>query len=137
MNGILAVAEGVGTMATVNADTQFTTALWLIYIVSCNLPLTVAWIQQLEKDQWQYFVDSLSVSNDNPQEAAGAAADYAKYTEDSASMSNETGYQNSMVQNEKSQVQAEGNCLEQVYSMEMPLNQLLQQTTGLISNFIT
>jgi hypothetical protein len=133
--GILAIAEATQTMGVANCDAQSTAALWLIYLVSCNLPLTMAWSTVLNKDQFNYFQDSLAVSAANPQGAAQAAADFTTCTADQASMNAATGFQTTMVQNEKSLVKNLGNAMDQVYDVESPLAQLLKQTTNLILGF--
>lgn len=122
-------------MATVNVDTQMTTAYWLIHLVNCSLPLTESYSQLLSKDQYKYFVDSLSVNPDDPGMAAIAAADYAKYTMDSSIMDSQTGYQNTMVQDEKTQVRTLGNSMDQIYTLEEPMEQILKQTVHEILGF--
>ena len=135
MGGILAIARAVGTIATVNVDSQNTSALWLINLIQCNLPLNESWSSQLTKDQELYFNESLDMSSKNPGAAAKAAALYAQYSADSASMNEETGYQATMVQDEKSQVRSTGNSMDNLYTLEGPIEQVLHQTTSTILSF--
>ncbi len=137
MNGMIAVAEAVKTLGKVNSDSQVTTAGELIGLMMSYVPLTQSFSALLKTDEQTYFADSLDIGSNNPQEAAVAAAAYAKYLSDSSEMTQETGDLSTSIQNEKTQVQTEGNSMSQIYSLEAPLSGIEKMTSQLIlaSNF--
>lgn len=132
MSAVIALAESMEVMTDVNIQSQITTALSLFYDMACYVPLIAAWSGKLKEDQIQYFVDSLKIP-DNPSMSAQAASDYMEYSKDSAEMDTDTGKLNNMIQSGKSQVQGEGQAMDQVYNlMEGPL-QLLKATLQAIT----
>lgn len=103
-NAILAVAQGMGAMATANRDTEETTSADLIEIVPVSLNLTMAYLNMLKEDHWNYFVAVESITQSDPSEAAVASADYAQYQKDSSNMSRATQTQDNFIQSEKSEL---------------------------------
>jgi hypothetical protein len=124
-------------MGEANTDSQTTSALWLILLVSCNTPLTQAWSQQLNEDQFAYFKDSLSISTDNPWAVATATAAAAQTVQDQASMNAATSFQTNMVQEQKSLVSFQGQAMNSVFDAEDPLAEVLKETTNIILSFAT
>ncbi len=103
-NAILAVAQGMGSMASANRGTEETTAASLIGIIPISLSATMAYLKLLNEDHWNYFVAVESITQTNPSEAAVASADYAQYQNDSSNMSKTTQKQNNLIQEEKSEL---------------------------------
>jgi hypothetical protein len=130
-NAILAVAQGMGSMATANEKVEVTTAADLIEIIPISLNLTMAYLQMLNTDHWNYFVAVESITQSDPSEAGAAAADYAQYQEDSSSMSQATQKQDTFIQSEKSEL----TNLEQSapYKMMDAFNQFQQTVCNLLS----
>lgn len=104
MNPILAVAEGMGAMASANRDTELSTANDLMQIIPVSLNLTMAYLSKLNEAHWAYFVAVESITQQNPAEAATASADYAKYQKLSSEMSGATQKQNNFIEAEKSEL---------------------------------
>lgn len=134
MNAVEAIGKAVGTHADANADSQSTTAFWLITLMTIYVPLTQNYLKVLAQDQRTYFIDSLSVVRD-PKMAAKSAADYQEYTMDSNAMDLDTGTVNNLIANGKSQVRTLGNTMDGLYALEEPIVQLLKSTTSIIVSF--
>ena len=130
-NAILAVAQGMGSMATANRGAEETTAADLIEIVPISLNLTMAYLTMLNKDHWNYFVAVESISQSDPSEAAVASADYAQYQNDSSDMSQATQKQDNFIQSEKSEL----TNLEQSapYKMMDAFNEIQKTVCNLLS----
>jgi hypothetical protein len=104
MNGILAVAEGMGAMAAANRATELSTASDLIETIPVSLSLTMAYLKKLDQAHWDYYVAVENINQQNPAEAAVASADYAKYQTLSSEMSEATQKQNTFIEAEKSEL---------------------------------
>lgn len=132
MNGILAIAEGVGIAATANIKAQTRAALSVIGLMLPYLDLTSEWSKTLESDQFQYFADTMSTGSQHPENAGKAAQDYQKYTTDSAEMNAATGYLNTIIQTDKAVTKADGNSMSNIYQTEEPLTSVLKQIVTII-----
>lgn len=102
MNAILTIAEGMGAMADANRATEVSTANDLIQIIPTAFNLTMAYLNKLSEAHWKYFVAVESITEQNPQEAATASADYAKYQMLSTEMSKASQKQNTFIEALKS-----------------------------------
>ena len=134
MNAISALGAAMDSMAMGNVYSQMTTAEEVLFLIGANFPLAEAWSTQLVKDQEKDFTDNLLIATD-PRYAAVAAADYAQYTMDSSAMQQATGYQNNIMQTEKTQVRTLGNGMDQVYNLAQSPEQLLKATSHAILSF--
>jgi hypothetical protein len=124
MNGVEALGKAMDTMAAGNNDSEITVANEVFFLIGAAMPLAMAWSYKLAEDQGRDFTDSMDIPHD-PSKAAQAAADYAKYTADSSQMNEETGYQNNILQNQKTQVRTLGTALDAVYNLaEAPAQEL-------------
>ena len=75
---VMNIAQAIADQATVSTLVQTTTAVTLLQLLNCYMPLTEDWNEQLTADEQQYFLDTLQITQDNPQQAAVAGADYQK-----------------------------------------------------------
>lgn len=135
MSGINGVAAAIGQQATINAEAQTTTAVGLFALLACYMPLTDSFTKLLTEKQVQYFAATLAVIG-KPDNAPLAAAAYQDYTRVSAQMDQELGGQNTLMQNGKTRLRAEGNANENLYRIEEPLVTLLKATSNSIQGFI-
>ncbi len=121
----IALASAIGTEADVNASSQALSAYMTIMLIGVYLPLTMAYTEILNEDQGQYFRDSITPPDANPNYAIDASADYQQYEVDSASMNEQTGSVDNMVQSQESVVRMLGDAMENFYSTEQgPLEQM-------------
>lgn len=121
----IALASAVGTEADVNASSQALSAYMTIMLIGVYLPLTIAYTEILNEDQGQYFRDSITPPSENPNYATDASVDYQQYEIDSASMNEQTGALNNMIQTQESMVRTLGDSMENFYSTEQgPLEQM-------------
>ena len=121
----IALASAIGTEADVNASSQALSAYMTIMLIGVYLPLTMAYTELLNEDQGQYFRDSITPPDANPNYAIDASADYQQYEVDSASMNEQTGSVDNMVQSQESVVRMLGDAMENFYSTEQgPLEQM-------------
>ena len=130
-NGMIAVAEAIGTMGKVNTESETTTAMQLMTQLMSYVPLTQAFSKVLEDDESQYYAATLDIQQSNPQEAAVASADYAQYLTDSGKMSGETGALSSAIQNQKTEVQQEGNSMGQIFEFASSLQSVEKLGTSI------
>lgn len=131
MNGLMAVAEGVGSAATVNTDSQLTTGLEAIALVMMYLPLQQAWSKKLSEDAEAIYVANMNVPG-NPSGTAGVAAAQQKRTVDSSISDRETGNVNTLIQSQKGAAQILANAMQNAYSMLQPALELMSATTNTI-----
>ena len=121
----IALASAIGTEADVNATSQALSAYMTIMLIGVYLPLTMAYTELLNEDQGQYFRDSITPPSENPNYATDASADYQQYEVDSASMNEQTGAVDNMVQTQESMVRTLGDAMENFYATEQgPLEQM-------------
>ena len=62
----IALASAIGTEADVNASSQALSAYMTIMLIGVYLPLTMAYTELLNEDQGQYFRDSITPPDANP-----------------------------------------------------------------------
>lgn len=134
MNGISALGAAIGTMATGNVYSQITTAQEVLFLIGANFGLAEAWSKQLVTDQEKDFADNLLIATD-PRYAAVSAKDYAQYTMDSSAMDQATGYQNNIMQKEKTAIRTLGTGMDQVYSLAQAPTQMQKATSHAILSF--
>lgn len=123
MNGMEAIGEAMGAMATGNNDSEVTVAGEVFFLIQAAMANSIDWSNTLANDQQKDFNDSMRIPKD-PNYAAKAAADYAQYTSDSSAMNQETGYQSNILQSQKTQVRTLGVAMDAVYNLaEAPAQQ--------------
>jgi hypothetical protein len=134
MSGVDAVGAAEAQMADGTIDSETTTASGIFILIGCAVPLNEDWSKQLAYDQAIDFKDNLLIATD-ARYAAVAAADYAQYTMDSSAMDRETGYQNTIMQNEKTEARTLGNAMDNVYKLAEPVTQEQKATSHAILSF--
>jgi len=135
MNGVIAIAAGIGVVADLNIQSQTETAFELLTLVNAYFFKTEAYTKLLTADQLAYFNATLSVSSEHPEKAANASACYQKYTMDSADMDNKLSSLNSAIQGQKTRLRQEGSANSHLFASEEPLVSLLKTMVGLILSF--
>jgi hypothetical protein len=113
-SGLSAVAGSVATTTNAAINVQETTTDEVIQFVGHVLPLYASFLTLLLRDHWQYFIDTTAIPNDHRM-AGVSAADYAKYTQDSADMTTATGTWNALIANEESILQNQTGAVKTAY----------------------
>ncbi len=131
--GLALVAKSISEVGNLNQENQFITCDQAVNDVSAYCKLTTSWSETLNNDEYECFVDTMSVGPSNPQEAAAAAQAHAQYNADSSTMNKETGNLETQIQNLEAQLQREGNFMQTVYQLQSPINGLEGTLTQLLS----
>lgn len=135
MSSVELVAAAVAEMEQNDINAQNTESMWMLGVMGAYPGLQIA-IQALLGTDWgNYIGDKLSL---DPGTATGqASADYEEYTIDQGAGENETNNVNNIITDGKSAVQAIGDLMQDVFSMEQPFTQLLKALINIIMGFKT
>lgn len=131
MCSMIAVAEGIGTAASANTDSVFSTSLAIITLIAGYLPLQQAWSKVLNTDAENIFIANMEVPG-NPGGAANVAAVTEQRNIDSTQSDLQTGNMDNLVQGQKGQAQLLGNAMTAIYTLQNPINELLQLQSQLL-----
>lgn len=128
---MIAVAEGIGTAASANTDSVFSTSLAIITLIAGYLPLQQAWSKVLNTDAENIFIANMEVPG-NPGGAANVAAVTEQRNIDSTQSDLQTGNMDNLVQGQKGQAQLLGNAMTAIYTLQNPISELLQLQSQLL-----
>jgi hypothetical protein len=134
MNGIIEIGAAMAALAGGNSDSEITVAQDVFFLIGSAVSQAMAWSDQLTKDQQKDFQANMLTAK-NPRYAAAAAADYARYTIDSNEMNKDTGYQNTILQNQKTELRTLGTSMEAVYNVAQSPQQEQQILNRLLLTF--
>ncbi len=132
-SGIQVIGEAIATLAGSDVyATQLNTSGDMLMDTMAYLKKNEAFSAQLTRDEEMYVAASAQAAA-NPQDPsypAKAAADYQQYQVDEASMNNELGSLDNLIQSGKVRLQQEGDASDNLYSIEDPIVQLLRAASS-------
>jgi hypothetical protein len=134
-DSILAIAQGIAAQSTVNADSELTTGLTVINLISSYLSLQSAWSKTLSTDAENIYIANMNVPG-NPSGTASVAAATQTRNVDSTTSDSETGNIDNIIQGQKGQAQILGNAMSNTFSMQDPVNELLKTETDSLQQMV-
>ncbi len=132
-DSIIALAQGIGAQADANTDASMTTGISVITLIAAFLPLQQAWSKTLGTDAEQVYQDNLKIPG-HPEQTAVVAADTQQKNIDTTQSDLETGNIDNIIQSQKAQAQILGSSMDQIYSLEEPVLELLKMMSDLNHN---
>lgn len=135
-SSVLAVVEGIAAQSNVNKDSQLTTALFVLSLLPSMLKLQKAWLDTIKDDAEKYYADSLSAATGNEKAVALAAADNQTKLLHSQQSALETGKQNTLVEQQKAQLQIAGNNTSLTFGLMTSVSDYISSITNKIMRVI-
>ncbi len=132
-SGIEVIGEAIAALAGGNLyATQLETSNEMLGLSMAYLKKNESYSDLLTTDEQRYVADSAKAASDpsDPSLPAQAASDYQKYQMDSASMNNELGSLDNLIQSGKVRIQQEGSASDNLFAIEDPIKQLLRAVSS-------
>lgn len=126
------IAEAIGAVESSNYVTQLNCEISLLDVLESYFSMTQGYSEILAEDNQDYYIQTLLITPENPEQAAVAATSYQQYVLDSDQMDKETNHQNEMIQRGKSELQSSMSATSNAYKLELPITNLELSLENLI-----
>jgi hypothetical protein len=127
-DALLGMASGIAAQSNANTDSQLTTSMTVIDLVSVYFKLQEAFSTLLSTDAENIYIANCKVPG-NPAGTALVASATEQRNCDSTESDLETGNIDQIIQGQKGQSQILGNSMSAIFSLEDPVNELLRTET--------
>jgi hypothetical protein len=130
-DSIMGIAEGISSQATANTDSQLSTGLTVIDLVTIYLALQTKCSKELSVLAEDIYIANCNLPG-NPEGTAEVAEATQKRNVASTQFDLETGNVDQIIQGQKGQAQILGNSMTAIFSLEDPINELLKVMTDIL-----